>query len=72
MVFIHTLLEFQSVQSSKIFWFILYEFYLDLLLPLGGGLEGDYKLAELNFRWGPNSMVGSEHTFDKQVSMIYH
>ena len=36
----------------------------------GGGLEGDYKLAELNFRWGPNSMVGSEHTFDKQVPMI--
>ena len=54
------------------FWFILYRFYVDLSLPLGGGLEGDYKLAELNFRWGPNSMVGSEHTFDKQVSIIYH
>ena len=51
-------------------WYILYfTLYVDLS---GGGLEGDYKLAELNFRWGPNSMVGSEHTFDKQVSIIYH
>ena len=43
----------------------------------GGGLEGFYRLSQINFHWGESSNVGSEHqingeVFPMEVQLIHY
>jgi len=44
--------------------------HLKTILIAGGGLKGDYKVAQFHFHWGKTDTEGSEHLLDGKASPL--
>jgi len=44
--------------------------HLKTILIAGGGLKGDYKVAQFHFHWGKTDAEGSEHLLDGKASPL--
>ena len=44
--------------------------YLSTIVITGGGLKGEYKVAQFHFHWGITDAEGSEHLLDGKASPL--